>query len=79
MAVMGLLERHGEVRTVVIPNTKRKSLRSAINTHIEPGSVSIAMRYRSYNDLNTDYIHSVINHAEKYVDGQIHTNGVENF
>ena len=30
---------------------------------------------KSYNDLNYDYIHSVINHAEKYVDGHIHTNG----
>ncbi len=79
MAVMGLLERHGEVRTVVIPNTKRKSLRSAINTHIEPGSMVYSDALRSYTDLNADYIHSVINHAEKYVDGHIHVNGVENF
>lgn len=33
---------------------------------------------RSYNDLNY-YIHNVINHAEKYVDGNVHTNGIENF
>jgi transposase-like protein len=79
MAVMGLLERHGEVRTVVIPNTKRKSLRGAINSHVEPGSIVYSDALRSYNDLNTDYIHNVINHAEKYVDGHIHTNGIENF
>jgi transposase-like protein len=79
MAVMGLLERHGEVRTMVIPNTKRKALRGAINTHVEAGSVVYSDSLRSYNDLNTDYIHSVINHAEKYVDGNVHTNGVENF
>ena len=29
--------------------------------------------------MNAEYVHSVINHAEKYVDGLIHTNGVENF
>jgi transposase-like protein len=34
---------------------------------------------RSYNELDREYIHHVINHAEKYVDGQAHTNGVENF
>ena len=51
MAVMGLLERHGEVRTVVIPNTKRKSLRCAINTHVEPGSMVYSDALRSYNDL----------------------------
>ena len=27
----------------------------------------------------TDYTHNVIDHAEKYVEGQVHTNGVENF
>ena len=37
------------------------------------------MRFGLTTISNTDYIHSVINHAEKYVDGQIHTNGVENF
>jgi transposase-like protein len=79
VAVMGLLERHGEVRTMVVPNTKRKSLRRAINTHVETGSIVYSDALRSYNDLNNDYIHSVINHAEKYVDGQIHTNGIENF
>lgn len=26
-----------------------------------------------------DYIHGVIDHAECYVDGQVHTNGCENF
>jgi len=29
--------------------------------------------------LDELYVHNVINHAEKYVDGQIHTNGIENF
>jgi ISXO2-like transposase domain len=33
----------------------------------------------SYDGLSADYVHNVINHAEAYVDGQIHTNGCENF
>ena len=28
---------------------------------------------------NADYTHQVINHAEKYVDGEVHTNRCENF
>lgn len=79
VAVMGLLERHGEVRTMVVPNVKRKSLRREINTHVEPGSMVYSDALKSYNDLNNDYIHNVINHAEKYVEGNVHTNGVENF
>ncbi len=30
VAVMGLLERHGEVRTMVVPNTKRQSLHGEV-------------------------------------------------
>ena len=34
---------------------------------------------QSYNGLEKEYIHGVIDHAEKYVEGNIHTNGIENF
>jgi len=34
---------------------------------------------KSYNDLNADYVHQVIDHAEEYVRGHVHTNGLENF
>ena len=34
---------------------------------------------RSYDVLSEDYAHQVIDHAEAYVDGQVHTNGLENF
>lgn len=34
---------------------------------------------KSYDGLNVDYVHQVIDHAERYVDGQVHTNGLENF
>jgi transposase-like protein len=79
VAVMGLLERHGEVRTMVVPNVKRKTLRPEINAHVEPGSMVYSDALKSYNDLNYDYMHNVINHAEKYVEGNVHTNGIENF
>src|SRR5215212_1981118 len=79
VAVMGLLERHGEVRTMVVPNVKRKSLHGEVAKHIEPGATVYSDALRSYNKLEEDYVHNVINHAEKYVDGQIHTNGIENF
>lgn len=37
VAVMGLLERHGEVRTMVVPNMRRKSLHSEVSKHVEAG------------------------------------------
>jgi transposase-like protein len=79
VAIMGLLERHGEVRTMVVPNTKRKSLHGEVSAHVEPGSTVYSDALRSYNQLDEQYIHHVINHAETYVRENVHTNGIENF
>jgi transposase-like protein len=79
VAVMGLLERHGEVRTMVVPNVRRKSLHGAVSQHVEAGSTVYSDALRSYNELESEYVHNVINHAEKYVEGHVHTNGIENF
>jgi transposase-like protein len=79
VAVMGLLERHGEVRTMVVSNTRRKALHGEVSKHVEAGSTVYSDAYRSYNRLEDEFVHNVINHAERYVDGHIHTNGIENF
>lgn len=79
VAFFGLLERHGEIRATVIPSTKRKPLHDEIKKHVEHGSNVYSDALRLYRGLEDNYIHNVINHAEKYVDGEIHTNGVENF
>jgi len=79
VAVMGLLERHGEVRAHVMPNTRRESLQPNIERHVEQGANVYTDAYVSYNNLESQYIHSVINHAETYVQGNVHTNGIENF
>ena len=79
IAVMGLLERHGEVRCQIIPNTKRKALDPIIRDHVESGANVYSDNLPSYRHLNDEYIHQVIDHAEKYVDGMVHTNGIENF
>jgi transposase-like protein len=79
VAVMGLLERHGEVRTMVVAGTKRQHLHSRVTEHVEAGSHVYTDALRSYSNLGEQYVHNVINHAEKYVDGNVHTNGLENF
>jgi hypothetical protein len=33
----------------------------------------------SYIGLDREYLHPIVDHAVKYVDGRIHTNGLENF
>jgi len=78
-AVMGILERVGEARTMVIATRKRTDLHANVRQHVEAGSALYSDELRSYNGLEGDYAHQVINHAVKYVDGQVHTNGIENF
>jgi len=79
VAVMGLLERHGEVRTMVVSNVRRKSLHREVSKHVEQGSTVYSDALRSYDQLENEFVHNVINHSEEYVRGHIHTNGIENF
>ena len=79
VAVMGLLERHGEVRTVVVKNTKRKTLEPQVKANCETGSFVYTDGLKSYGNLANEFIHGVIDHAEKYVEGNIHVNGIESF
>ncbi len=77
--VMGILERGGKVRTSVMPNRKKKALQAQVKQHVEAGSALYSDALKSYTGLTKDYAHEVIDHAEKYVDGLIHTNGLESF
>lgn len=77
--VMGLLERHGEVRTRVVPDTKKKTLHVEVRENVEPGSELYTDALKSYEGLDPEYVHQVIDHAEKYAEGKVHTNGLENF
>jgi transposase-like protein len=61
VAVMGILERGGQVRTIGVPNRKKTDA------------------LLSYEGLAGDYAHAVVDHAVEYVNGRVHTNGLENF
>jgi transposase-like protein len=79
VAVMGILERGGKVRTTVVPNRRKHALQNEVYKHVEAGSALYTDELLSYDGLEAQYAHQVINHAVTYVDGQIHTNGLENF
>ncbi len=77
-AVMGILERGGKVRTKVIDNVKRKTLQGEIREHVLAGSAIFTDALKSYEGLD-DFQHEVIDHAIAYANGEVHTNGLENF
>src|ERR1700722_18913502 len=77
-AVMGVLERGGKVRTMVVKTRKKKEIQAEVRKHVQAGSALYTDALKSYNGLS-EYEHQVIDHAVAYVDGKIHTNGLENY
>ncbi len=77
--VFGMLERGGRAKAKVIKSRKRYELQAEIRKTVRSGSSIFSDELKSYDGLATDYEHAVINHAVKYADGNVHTNGMENF
>jgi transposase-like protein len=78
-AVLGLLRRGGEVRAEVVPNRRKHTLETIVRNHVASNSVVYTDALPSYEDLDNEYIHEMVDHAVEYVRGRVHTNGLENF
>lgn len=79
-AVMGLLQRGGELRTMKMDSLKAKEVHGVIGAHVAPGSHIMTDEYVSYKGLDgLLYRHHTINHsAGEYVRFDvIHTNSIE--
>lgn len=86
--VLGMLERGGRVQAKVIANTTKETLHCEVKnaiSSITKGSVKdhttqlYTDGHLGYDGLDADYLHSVIDHTIEYVNGNISTNGIENF
>jgi transposase-like protein len=79
-AIQGFLDREQrKVRATVIPSVKRETLQERILNQVERGSHVYTDKAVAYTALQENYIHEWVNHLETYVDGRVHTNGLENF
>jgi len=77
---MGLLDREtGKVRVKHVANRKRGTLHNEVRTNVKSGSEVFTDELASYTGLDKEYVHEFVNHAEEYVRGNVHTNGMENF
>jgi transposase-like protein len=77
--VMGMIERGGNVRAMVVDNRRKREVQKQVREHVEAGSAIFSDELKSYDGLAADYQHAVINHAVEYVNGNVHTNAMENF
>ncbi|MGD1028047.1 MAG: IS1595 family transposase [Candidatus Binatus soli] len=78
--VVGLLDREtGKVRVSHVKNRKRHTLHEQVKSYVASGAELFTDELASYTGLGKDYVHKFVNHAETYVKGNVHTNGIENF
>ena len=82
--VMGILQRgDGEnasrVHAQVVSGNSGKILNPIVRENVEPGTNVFTDALGAYNKLRDEYEHEVVDHAVAYVEGNVHTNGLENF
>jgi transposase-like protein len=77
--VLGLLQRNGQISAHVVPDVKAETLRPYIDCHVQQGANVYTDKWVAYRHLKDQYNHGTVNHMERYVDGEIHTNSIENF
>ncbi len=78
--VFGVLDRElRQVRAKVVPNVKRETLQNAVLNEVERGSKVYTDAAVGFDHLAKEFIHEVVNHAQEYVRGEVHTQGLDNF
>lgn len=73
--VAAVLQRGGKVRARVVSTRRKPELQKLVRDNVQAGSNLYSDALKSYDGLADNFTHQVIDHAEAYVDGQIHTNG----
>ena len=80
VAVLGIIERGGELRAGAIRNTSANSLTPIILGNVSQEAKVVTDEWTGYNGLSNYYDHSVVNHGRgEYVTGNFHTNTIEGF
>ncbi|XOV66559.1 MAG: IS1595 family transposase [Fluviicola sp.] len=79
--VLGMIERGGNVRAMVIEKSNGKVIKPLLNLNIKPSAHVITDGFGAYSGINKKFFHhSVINHnLGQYVNGRVHTNTIEGF
>ncbi|MDW5267333.1 MULTISPECIES: IS1595 family transposase [Acidobacteriaceae] len=80
--VMGMLNRQTrQIRAKVIPNVKRETLQAEILEHVGFNAYVFTDGHVGYDKLSEykNFTHKTVNHINEYVNGRVHTQGIENF
>ncbi len=76
IAVLGMIERGGNVKAKVMPDTTADTIQNELNSAIADNTILCTDEHRSYK--GNKYKHLSVNHsAKQFVDGMAHTNSIE--
>jgi transposase-like protein len=79
-AVQGVLDRYyRQIRTKVLPDVKRETLQNTILDNVTPFAKVYTDEAVQYDKLDRNFVHKVVNHMQEYVNGQVHTQGIDNY
>jgi len=77
-AVIGMRERGGRTKAVMVESTGGLSLDKTVRENVELGSTIHTDENPGYKRLGKDYKHETVNHSlQKYVQNGVTTNSVE--
>ncbi len=78
--VIGIIERHGKIVLRHVPTETSNNMVSFIQDYVPSGSRIVTDEHLGYSELNKIYTHETVNHSLRiYVEGEKHTNTIENF
>lgn len=79
VAVLGLLERDGELRVGTTPNLAKRTVQEVVRTHVTSGASLMTDEHGAFNGLSGDYYHYRTRHSagEYAKNGWWHSNGIE--
>jgi transposase-like protein len=69
----------GEIRARVVTDRKKATFVGNIVENVEFGASVYTDAHTNYRGLHRMYAHETVDHAQTYVEGRAHVNGLENF
>ncbi|MCX6096598.1 MAG: IS1595 family transposase [Candidatus Bipolaricaulota bacterium] len=80
-AILGIIERNGRVQCRAVQNVGMREIMDFATSAVRHGAVDVIYtdQMASYRIFDSVYPHKPVNHVVSFVDGDIHTNGIEGF
>ena len=76
--VLGMRERGGNVKGIVLKDTSANTIQDLLNANIAKNATLYTDEHKSY--IGNKFDHKTVNHkARQYVNGPVHTNSIESF